>query len=278
MGNIDWDKLNKEFSVPMNFEYVLKQDLANNPSRNGYNYYSYDGVGGVPRVTKIIELCTDQNALIEWAAKVGKSKMDIYKEDALEIGRTVHECIENHIINKTNYNEIDEYISGISWDSKSYKQSKTSFDNFIYWQKEMNRLGYTINSIANEVEVICPLYGGTIDWIAEIIDSNGISKKYIIDFKTSKGISSSYLLQTAAYRLAWNWLDYYYNGGNNYIHGIGVIRLDKNTLNVLDYLFTDNYELLDRLEYDVRSMVNWFYCNYDAVNILRTMQARSDFQ
>jgi len=278
MGNIDWDKLNKTFSVTMNFENVLKQEMNNNPSRRGYDdTYSYKGIGYVPRVSNIIKICTDQTNLIDWAARIGKNKMEMYRDNALDVGSTVHKAIEEYLNGHEDYTYIEALANEVFNDPKLVEQCITAFNNFIHWEKELASLGYQIYSIANEKEVICPLYGGTIDWIAEIIDPDGISKKYIIDFKTSKGISSSYLLQTAAYRLAWNWLDYYYNGGNNYINGIGIIRLDKYSKLISDYLFTDNYELLDRLEYDVRSMINWFYCNSDAINILRTMQARRDF-
>ena len=57
------------------------------------------------------------------------------------------------------------------------------------------QLGYFIDKVIGvEIPISCPWFGGTIDAILVI---NGAT--YIIDFKTSKKISSEYLVQVAAY-------------------------------------------------------------------------------
>jgi len=276
MGNIDWDKLGK-LNVPMDFVKVLENNIKNNPTRYGYDHYSYNGIGGVPRVSEIIKVACDSNNLIEWAAKVGLKKYEMYRDDALDVGSITHKAIEEYL----NGNKID--IEDIAYgllvdDIKLINQVKTSFSNFLYWERFMKENGYTIITLASEKEILCPLFGGTIDWVVELIDTNNLSKKFIVDFKTSKSISSNYLLQTAAYRMAWNWNDYYFNGGNNFINGIGIIRLDKFTTDTLNYFFIDDYDILTRLEYDTKSMINWYYCYKDSISALKTINARSDFK
>ena len=190
-------------------------------------YYEY-GDKRVPRVTSILSQCENQEGLIRWAAGMGYKKYTFIKESSLEIGNIVHESIDHYLIDKYNYDK--DFNINYDMVPDDYKNAVyNSFENFKLWEANLQSLGYRIEEVFGlEIPVVTPWYGGTIDAIFKI---NGAY--YIIDFKTSKKISNSYLLQTSAYMYAVN--NGY--GPNIHIDGIGIIRVDKTNYGIIDDLF-----------------------------------------
>ena len=198
--------------------------------RKDWEVYSYNNTA-VPRVSHILKQCEDQEGLIQWASNVGRKKYDYYRTRAMEIGTIVHGVIDDYLCNhlgdpnyKIPYNNF--YQFQIDYEIPI----DTAFGNFLLWKSIVEEGGGKLEEVVGvEIPVTCPWFGGTIDAIFKI---NG--HYYIIDFKSSKQISMSYLLQTSAYMWCVN------NGyapGLPHIDGIGIIRVDKNKTNCLDDLF-----------------------------------------
>ena len=238
--------------------------------RKQWQTYSYNN-NPVPRVSHILKQCEDQEGLIQWAANIGRRKYDFYRTRALEIGTIIHGVIDDYILYhlgdpnyKINYGNFQEF----QYDYKN--QIDCGFNNFLLWLENLKSRGGNLEEVFGvEIPVACPWFGGTLDAIFKI---NG--SYYIIDFKSSKQISSSYLLQTSAYMWCINngyaILDQY---GKHlpHIDGIGIIRVDKNKNSCLDDLFLNsknpieaNY--LNQFTNCFMSYVNSFYrsksCDY----------------
>ena len=207
-------------------EYLFNSDLWKDDT-----IYSFNGTP-VPRVTRIFDTCIGNKNLVNWAARVGYSKMNYYRDRSLAIGTLVHNQIEEYLNYGTeqepNYNDYD-------LDIESIQQVKRSFNNFKNWKKNLEDNGNVINKIiGTEVKVTCPWFGGTIDCIMVI---NGAT--YIIDFKTSKAINEQYIMQVCAYA----WL---VNNGYcdicDRIDGVGILRFDKSIDNTFEEYFL-NYHI-----------------------------------
>lgn len=223
--------------------------------RKEWGYYQYEELG-IPRVTNIISQCEDKSGLVQWAATIGRRKYDFYRDRALNIGTIVHEIIDDYLL----YHKGDRNYK-IRYDHPLYEpeykdQIDTAFSNFLIWEDNLYKRGVTdFEVLGVEIPVSCPWYGGTIDAIFRI---NG--KYLIIDFKTSKSLSMNYVIQTVAYRWCIN------NGyvkNLPYINGVGIIRVDKNSVK-LDDLFlceSDSYQLqvLSQYEQCFMSYVNMYY-------------------
>ena len=201
--------------------------------REEWQKYSFNN-NGVPRVTKILAQCENQDFLIQWAANVGRRKYDYYRERAMTIGSIIHEIIDEYVcghLNDPNF-KID-YNKYFSFQPDFKPQIDTAFGNFLLWKSNLEKQGYFIEQVVGvEIPVTCPWFGGTIDAIFKI---NG--KFYLVDFKSSKQISTSYLLQTSAYMWVVN---NGYTQGLPRIDGIGIIRVDKNKTGCLDDLFLNS--------------------------------------
>ena len=191
-------------------------------------FYEYNG-SRVPRVTQILQQCEDQQGLIKWAVGVGYRKYNEIREKSLEVGTIVHESIDHYLIDKYKYGK--DFMIEYDTIQENYRSAVyTSFENFKLWEHNLNNLGYSIEELVGiEIPIITPWYGGTIDAIFKI---NGVY--YIIDFKTSKQISNSYLIQTAAYM--WG-VNSGYGENLPTIGGIGIIRADKTNYGIIDDLF-----------------------------------------
>lgn len=194
--------------------------------------YKKDGLE-YPSVTEIIGDCTDKSgALTQWAANMVvewikqnalQDDLGIYlvatehlndarfnfrkvSQKAKDVGSEVHDCIERYLsqlIVNPNYdpeNIIDTIEDG---------QVANAFGAFIEWSDNVN-----LRPVLLEQKVYGNGWAGTLDF-------NGLyhGKKYIIDWKSSKGHYDEMKYQVAAYRSV---------SGNN-IEGCGVLRLDKET-------------------------------------------------
>lgn len=217
--------------------------------RSKWNHYIYNGIP-VPRVSEIIKYCFgNKDSIIKWASSLGHKYINT-RDTILDTGTSTHELIEEALrigIDNSDAIDFNSYNRG----NKSHIH--TAFDNFIYFCNYIKSFGYEYEVLEIEKEVVCPLYGGTIDCIMRIKDNNGRSLNYIIDFKTSKFIAPEYLLQTMLYQYAEN---------NYHIDGIGIVRLDKYFKPVYDFIliniFDDTTMMMD-LYKDAGAMVNWYY-------------------
>lgn len=237
--------------------------------------YKEEDTIAVPRVTNILSSCKDSESLIRWAANVGRRKYDYYKNKALDIGTITHDMIDKYLLGKYVYNkeykpnfyDIDEEYSPYVYNA---------YNNFIAWETNLNNLGLNIEKVVGlEIEVTCPWYGGTIDAILKI---NGAY--YIIDFKTSKAINYEYLLQTSAYM--WIVNNNYASVKLPHIDGIGIIRVDKSKLGIIDDMFiTDNCpanrNIIEEYQRCFASYVNAYYRRINASYIYSSYSNNYNF-
>lgn len=228
-----------------------------------FTYYNYNNIG-VPRTTNIIKQCENQEALIKWATRMGYKANNIRNKSTV-VGTAVHEKIENYLkylICGTSDTE-DLYLPNEDYISDDYCRTiDIAYKNFKYWITYITNLGIRIEEIYGiELTITTPWYGGTIDCIIKI---NGAW--YIVDFKTSTSIVSSYFIQASAYMWAIN------NGylqGAPHINGIGIIRVDKTQRGKFDDVFLNDFDHQDAIY--IRSYQECFfsYLNayYRAINV-----------
>ena len=131
----------------------------------------------------------NKQALMYWANQVGqdgKSHRDVSKE-AADAGTCCHYLIDCHI------KRIEPDLSTFTPDN--INKAETGFLNFLEWEKMVD-----LRTVATEVNLVSEKYryGATPDLIGTVVD-----KLALIDWKTSNGVYSDYLLQLAAYRVAW---------------------------------------------------------------------------
>lgn len=212
---------------------LITQDMVTSISQtltdsgDSFGAYLYNIIP-VPRVTNIISKYKDTDGLLRWAANVGYKRMYVQKRKATNIGNNVHSMIESFF--KTGVDPDIDY-NNIEYQD-TVRNIECSYNNFKLWYNNLVSKGYRIIPIATETRLVCPYYGGTVDFIAEI---NGA--KYIIDWKTSKSIQQEYFIQTSAYMWAAN------NGyckEVDHIDGIGIVRCDKNSTKIDDSFLTYN--------------------------------------
>ena len=205
--------------------------------RKEWSHYKYNDIP-VPRVSHILSQCSDNDYLIQWAANIGRRKYDAIREKALTVGTIVHEMVDEYLLIK--YKDKRSYVANYDEVDPDYRTAVyNAFENFKLWETRLNSFGIQIDDIYGfEIPIITPWYGGTIDAIFKI---NGIW--YLIDFKTSKQIDESYILQTAAYLYG---IDNGFLPGAPEIGGIGIIRMDKTNYGVISDLFlnkSDAYQM-----------------------------------
>lgn len=148
-------------------------------------YLAKDGATYYPSVTEVLSVYPKGYGFADWLKQVGYNA-DIIVERAAEVGSKLHAT-------------FDELISGVEviWDGKNYTieewQMICKFMEF--WDR------YKPKVLINEVSFCSDnlKFGGTIDLVCEI---NG--ERWLIDFKSSNAIYTSYELQVAAYAKLWN--------------------------------------------------------------------------
>ena len=228
-------------------------DEAFNTSVYTYDYYL------VPRVTHIINACKDQSGLIEWASNITREKYDSIRDMALSVGTVVHELIDNFLLFQVGKSDKrDRYpMNFANTFPEEYKRNVfIAYKGFRNWYESFIQNGYMISDVkAIELPLVCGLYGGTADAIIEINNQY----TYLVDFKTSKSISSEYFLQLAAYTIIINnHLDP--NCTINHVDGIGVIRSGKfSSKDYEDLFMTINNPDYRYFEQCFLSMVETYY-------------------
>ena len=184
--------------------------------------YGIDGIE-FPSVTTILGILSKGDALLGWAAKcaieyVRKHMTDeadlqsvlanaqvewkSARDEAGDIGTEIHALIHKYI-------KFGKDASGAL-----RPEVENGFLAFLDWEKEHN-----VKWISTELQVVSRVHGfaGTLDAIC-LFDG----KKYLIDFKSSKGFYDGFDMQLAAYRIA-------SAEQGNQTEGCGILRLDKET-------------------------------------------------
>lgn len=145
-------------------------------------------------VTTIIGRFKDSGALLWWAFEQGKSAergeiKSLYdkRDAAADSGTLAHSLVEAHI-KKLPLPELPKNEIG--------KAAQQGFENYLLWESNSR-----IEIIATEIELVSEVhrFGGCPDAIG--MDTQG--RACIIDFKTSSGVYTDYLLQIAAYKHLW---------------------------------------------------------------------------
>jgi len=161
----------------------------------------------VPSVTTILSVIAKPN-LIKWANKMGLEGINSeeYKKETAKAGTLGHEMIQ-------------EYLGGIGYapDLKQFTgdqidSAKVSLNNFIEWNRS-----HSIKALNIELPMVSEVagFGGTIDLYAELDGG-----KWLIDFKTGKGIYPEYEYQVAAYE--------YLLSENGYkVDGVRILKMGR---------------------------------------------------
>lgn len=158
-----------------------------------------------PSVTTIISRFKDSGALMKWAYTTGRehgftegrggiAPTSLYEVSgkAADIGTAAHSMVEERIKRGNPY-EAETYLS-LSDESRS--KAANAFRMYEEWaaQSSLVIVDQEMQSVSEKHR-----FGGTPDAIGEIG-----GKLCLVDWKTSNGVYSDYLLQLAAYRQLWN--------------------------------------------------------------------------
>ena len=151
--------------------------------------YVYGG-SHVPRVTHILSEMLHEEALMDWAFKMGKVGQDIntIKDHAADKGTIVHSMCEYFL----RYRMIPSVPEDLPYMPK--RECQNAFNSFMLWISNINA-NHMWRVLALEEPLVCDKFGGTMDALLEID-----GRIYLIDFKTSNFLNYKYCLQVAAYR------------------------------------------------------------------------------
>lgn len=152
-------------------------------------FYTLDNINYYPSVTTVLEVYPKGYGYSQWLKDLGMNADEVLKR-AGEQGSKVHDA-------------IDRYLKGeeVSWTDENEKPLYTLEE----WQMILRFVEFwnifKPEIIANEVQVVSldMQMGGTIDLVCRI---NG--QIWLIDYKTSNAIHTTYELQIAAYAEMWN--------------------------------------------------------------------------
>lgn len=191
--------------------------------------YSSDGIE-YPSVTTVIGILGKGDALLGWAANcaIDYARKQIeagteplvalqdaagnwktVREEAADIGSEIHNLIHKYIkfgrdVTGTLRHEVENgFLAFLEWESR----------HKVEWHQ-------------TELSVVSRVHGfaGTLDAICSLCpDPHSTErKKYLIDFKSSKGFYDGFDMQLAAYRVG-------AAEKGEHTEGCGILRLDKET-------------------------------------------------
>lgn len=191
--------------------------------------YEKNGVE-YPSVTTILGIL-DKPALLSWASNCAvdyiqenleavKDPMDVHRgEQILQEARKAYATKRDDAASSGTqaHHAIEAYIHGL--DPSEYlvsDESKKAFEAFKSWEDKNH-----VQWLETECEVVSENHGyaGRFDAIAMI---NG--HKYLVDFKTSKGVYDEMRYQVSAYLQAYN---EQLGEGQERLENIAILHLDK---------------------------------------------------
>lgn len=228
-------------------------EICSNLEDDGH--YKYNNIS-VPRVSNILNDTISKNYLINWAANIGKAYY-FQSKKALNTGTLAHKWIEEFLLEKKKsqcYNFSEDVI----------KDADISYCNFVNWYMKFSSIYGKPTVIKIEERLSCPYYGGTADCIMNMNGSN-----VLVDFKTSKQIDYSYIMQLAAYKFI---IDNY-RPDLPHIDAIGIIRVPKDRGNSFQDLFlnesiAEQKYIIDKATEAILIAVQHFYSIHKLDDIL----------
>lgn len=158
----------------------------------------------VPSVSTIISRFKDSGALMKWAYTTGRTHgylegtgkiapTSLYEVSgkAADIGTAAHAMVEATIAGH-DPSDREEYLA-LSDEDRG--KAANAFGMYVQWAAQSKLV-----IVAQEMQLVSEKhrYGGTPDAIGSID-----GELCLVDWKTSNGVYSDYLLQLAAYREAW---------------------------------------------------------------------------
>lgn len=194
----------------LSYEEILELDSS----------YEYNGIK-VPRVTAILSAMLHEDYLMKWSNSIGlyqKKKYEDTLQDAADKGTYVHEAINRYLL-------TNELLDVNTLEFATNDQKKAAYNGFYSFLKWWDSVSNILKVEATEMEIVCPYFGGTCDFLVSKND-----KIYLLDFKTSKQTGYKHFLQLSAYKFI---LENYYGIK---IHGVGILLLSKNKINVEEYI------------------------------------------
>ncbi len=191
--------------------------------------YSSDGIE-YPGVTTVIGILGKGDALLGWAANcaINYARKEIeggshplaalenaagnwksVRDEAADIGSEIHDLIHKYIqfgrdVTADVRPEVaNGFLAFLDWESR----------HKVEWHKTEMRVTSRVHGFA-----------GTLDAICSMLPDPGKTerKKYLIDFKSSKGFYDGFDMQLAAYRVG-------AAENGEHTEGCGILRLDKET-------------------------------------------------
>lgn len=152
----------------------------------------------INKLTSALDQGHDATKVLHAAYQLGAAPKYPRLNDAMRphagSGTLVHEMADNFIRGREvmNVSTAEELEMEEAEYTQALKEAEKGFEAFMEWNE-----GTKINILATEFSMVCPehKYGGTVDAVG--VDGKG--RFGLIDFKTSKGVYSDYLLQLGAY-------------------------------------------------------------------------------
>ena len=198
----------------------------------------------VPRVTTMLSRGIHTDELMKWANYIGLVEHKKYNpktnEDAT-IGTQTHDCIDYFFRNNT---EVSSY-------SNLPIEVKQAYLSFSQWYRDINSLA-KVQIVSNEHKMVSKYYGGTLD---ALMDIDG--KLYLVDFKTSKNMYTSYTLQLAAYAILLDMLE------NIQLDGCILLQVSKTSIGYNEYVLTldrpDHKMFFEECIHSFLRLVAWYY-------------------
>lgn len=157
-------------------------------------YFLADGTR-VPGTTTVLGRFKDSGALIRWAWKRGRDfpNEDLYatRDEAANIGTVAHGMVELRI----NGQDPESCENLATLDDEGKKRARNAFAAYERWAAMSN-----LEVLEQEMQLVSERYryGGTPDAIGLVG-----GELCLVDWKTSNGVFSDYLLQLAAYKQLW---------------------------------------------------------------------------
>ncbi len=143
----------------------------------------------IPSVSWILDYLPKGYAFEQWLKNNGNNA-DILRDEAGKKGSVVHSAIE-HLLLNGKVKHDDKFLNNITGEEEEITpQEYSAVYDFKNWYDAVKP-----KTIQTETTIFNDKVAGTVDYICKID-----KKIWVIDFKTSKQIVDSHLIQVAQYR------------------------------------------------------------------------------
>lgn len=183
-------------------------------------FYRIDGKC-YPRITWILEKYPKDEFFYKWLRENGSSAEDL-KDAAAEAGTRIHAAAHRLVMGEIL--TIDAVASEAEW-------SKVA--DFVSWCNTW--LPDRIVAAESLTHSVVHGYAGTFDLMVE---KN--NKRYLLDLKTGKGVYSSYYLQLAAYKKAFE------ERTGQHVDGVGIIHVGTKHKNGYNFILVEDEDDMNK--------------------------------